>query len=147
MIKKLYDSIVPNIAFTLSEWKDFVDKHKDMIRTLNDCEGEVKISHVSAIKHTVKAVASVLTTAAILKRKLSPQTIIIEQRLEYKDLYEECSAAPNHELIKGKKTYILHNGLICILEDGKYLTLCPTNILPIFVSYAHYLQRMVERHE
>ena len=137
--KKLYDSIVPNIAFTLSEWKDFVDKHKDMIRTLNDCEGEVKISHVSAIKHTVKAVASVLTPAAILKRKLSPQTIIIEQRLEYKDLYEECSAAPNHELIKGKKTYILHNGLICILEDGKYLTLCPTNILPIFVSYAHLL--------
>ena len=137
--KKLYDDLVPNIAFSLSEWKDFVEKHKELIFTLDNCEAEVKTSHVKTIKYSIKAVASVLTPAAILKKKLTQQKIIEEQRIEFKELFEECSAAPNHELFKDKKRYILHNGMICILEDDKYLTLCPETLLPIFISYAHLL--------
>ena len=137
--KKQYEDLVPDIVFSLEEWKEFVEKHKNYIFTLKDCQSEVKVSHVKAIKQTVKAVASVLTPAAILKKKLDPIKIIEEQRLEFKQLFEELSAAPNNELSKDKRTYVLHNGMICILQDNTYVTLCPTKLLPIFISYAHLL--------
>lgn len=137
--KKQYEDLVPDITFSLDEWKEFVEQHKEYIFTLKDCESEVKVSHVKAIKQTVKAVASVLTPAAILKKKITAVKIIEEQRLEFKQLFEELSAAPNYELAKDKKNYVLHNGMICIFDDNKYLTLCPTKLLPIFISYAHLL--------
>lgn len=135
--KNQYDDLIPDIAFSLEEWRDFVEENQNLIFSIKNSDSKVKVSHVKAIKQSVKAVASVLTPAAILKRKISTVKIIEEQRVEFKELFEACSSAPDYTLNKNKKVYVLYNGVICILEDNKHITLCPTNLLPIFISYAH----------
>ena len=134
----IYDEMIPDITFSLNEWKEFVDQHSGFIFSTLDLKETEKINLIQTAPQ-IKAATMILNPIQILKKRLDTEIIYVEQKKEFQTLINKCNISKNQSIEIDEKVYLLSNGLLCIKIKEDVKLVCPETLLPIFIAYAHLL--------
>ena len=126
--------ILPDKIFSLAEWKEFVDTHPDYLITSPPVERTLSVKIMNAEQ---KAIKQVLTPIETLKTRISTEEIIKYQKIEYSDIISNCISSDGFKYTDEKRTFLVKNALLLIEYKDELKVLIPTELLPIFIAYAH----------
>ena len=122
---------------TLSEWAKFCADNPHYLT--------VSTPTVNSLTFTVNQgignIKDITGPLDLLKDKLAREQIIKHQKVDFKDLYNDCLNSPNFEVKTDKDQYQINFDLLMINKDG-YKILVPDNLIGPLLAYTHLLGHM-----
>ena len=144
-VSNLLDEYIPkDRVFTLNEWINWVRKNDQFLEYCidkNDRQNTQthKIATIDvALRYSKRNVSHIYSPIKALEKILTLDQIIQKQQTEFKELYDECVIAPNHQMQRTQTIYMLNNGLLYIQELSKPMKLMiPDSLVAVYVSMSH----------
>ena len=128
---------MPKSDFTLSEWAKFCADNPHYLTVSTPTVNSLTFT----VNQGIANIKDITGPLDLLKDKLAREQIIKHQKVDFKDLYNDCLSSPNFEVKTEKDQYQINFDLLMINKDG-YKILVPDNLIGPLLAYTHLLGHM-----
>ena len=122
-IKDFYSNLTKS-DFTLSEWAKFCADNPHYLTVSTPTVNSLTFT----VSQGIANIKDITGPLDLLKDKLAREQIIKHQKVDFKDLYNDCLSSPNFEVKTDKDQYQINFYLLMINKDG-YKILVPDNLI------------------
>ena len=143
---KVENFTTPKELYTWNEWRRFVNQHPEYLKVTNQKINAIKyainnqnqrVNTLKNISHLYKA----LTPIDILRQKITREKIIQEQKIEFKQIIDDCINNKEFKTQIGEKHYMLREGLLMMRrhKDDEEKIVIPKSMVGPILAVHHLM--------
>ena len=122
--------------WTIDEWAQWVKMNPGHLKSITNDEPVDKT--ISSLHRMTQNLEQHMKPFRALEERISHDNILIKQKLEFKDLYEECLSSKDFTFNDDNgESFKLVNSLIFKLTDNGPKILLPKSMIGLFLAYYH----------
>ena len=133
-VPDLDEHIDPSKIFSLSEWKDFVNKNLHLLKIVST---EPTNRVVLSLNKTVQDMTKLLEPINALKKRISFANIALQQKLQFNQIITDCLKSENQSTTFENKHYKYQDGLLYCFDQGVQRIVVPKSLEGLMIAHYH----------